>query len=113
MAVPADMFQAAFKDNLKIVDGELIVVDKAGNRIPSKESYGEMASVEEGLRILAENHPSKDTILKADVPTGSGSTGSGNGTGKRTITRDELAALEPAKAAEAAKNMREGKLTLI
>ncbi len=113
IAVPADMFLATFKDNLKIEDGELRVYDKNGQRFQSK-NFGEYASVEEGLRMLAESHPSKDVILKANVPSGSGSNGSGSGgiTG-RVITRSEFDALPPLKQAELAGKVRNGELKLV
>ena len=81
VAVPRDLFEAKFRGNFKVENGEVIVYGNDGNRLYSKDRAGEYATAEEGLRILAESHPNKDTILRANVGTGTGSDGSGGGNG--------------------------------
>jgi len=83
IAVPEDMFQASFRNNFKVnEDGKIEAFDKSGNRIMSKEKVGEYADPEESLRILVEAHPQKDTILKANIGSGSGNNGNAGGTGQ-------------------------------
>lgn len=114
IAVPADMFQATFKDRVKVEDGRVVVLDEKGNRLGSKERMGEDATVEEGFRIFAESHPNKDVILKANVPSGSGSTSNGS-TGNRGpmyVSRAELSKLSPVERAKQYALVRQGKKKL-
>ena len=113
IAVPQDMFQATFRQNFKVENGKVVAYDKSGNVIHSKENIGEVASPDEALRLLVENHPSKEAILKADMGSGSGSNGAGGHRGQgRYIKRSEFEKLPPAKQAEMAGKMREGEMTL-
>lgn len=113
VAVPRDMFEAKFRNNFKVQDGQVIVLDNNGNRLYSKERAGEYATSEEGLKILAESHPNHDSILRANPSSGSGSNGSGGGLGvSRYMKRSEFEKLSPAQQSEYAKKMLNGEITL-
>lgn len=113
VAVPRDMFEAKFRNNFKVENGQVIVVDNNGNRLYSKEPGGEYATPEEGLRILAESHPNRDSILRANTGTGTGSNGNGGASGgSRYMKRADFEKLPPAKQAEYAAKMRKGEITL-
>ena len=113
VAVPRDLFEAKFRGNFKVENGEVIVYGNDGNRLYSKDRAGEYATAEEGLRILAESHPNKDTILRANVGTGTGSDGSGGGNGGgRYMKRSDFEQLPPSKQAEYAVKMRSGEIKL-
>lgn len=113
VAVPRDMFEAKFRGNFKVENGQVVVYGNDGNRLYSKERAGEYATPEEGLRILAEAHPNRDTILKANTGTGTGSNGASGGSGgSRYMKRSDFEKLSPAKQVEYAQKMRKGEITL-
>lgn len=113
IAVPQDMFEATFRNNFKIEDGKIVAYDKSGNRLMSKKNVGEFASGDEALQLLVEAHPQKDTILKADVGSGSGSDGSsGNRGGGRNISRSDFDKLDPRKKADVMTKIRAGEMKL-
>lgn len=113
VAVPRDMFEAKFRANFKVENGEVVVYGNDGNRLYSKERAGEYATPEEGLRILAESHPNKDVILRANVSSGSGIAGnSGSGGIGRYMKRYDFEKLPPIKQAEYAAKIRAGEIKL-
>jgi len=115
VAVPRDMFEATFRNNFKIEDGKVVVYGKDGNRLISKTT-GDYATPEEGLRMLAESHPQKDVILRADVGNGTGNRGAGGahgGVGK--MKREDYLALatkNPAKYADVGQKLAKGEMQL-
>jgi hypothetical protein len=114
IAVPRDMVEATFRNNFKVEDGQVIISDRDGNRLYSKERAGEFATPEEGLRILVESHPQKDVILKADIGSGSGSNGAGGASGSgRIMKRSEFEALSGMKQAEAAQKAAKGEIKIV
>ena len=113
VAVPRDMFEAKFRNNFKVENGQVVVYGNDGNRLYSKERAGEYATPEEGLRILAEAHPQRDSILKANTGSGTGSTGASGGSGgSRYIKRADFEKLSPVQQAEYAAKMRKGEYSL-
>lgn len=113
VAVPRDMFEAKFRNNFKVEDGAVVVYGNDGNRLYSKERAGEYATAEEGLRILAEAHPNRDAILKANAGSGTGSDGGAGGMGgSRYMKRADFEKLPPAKQAELALKMSKGEIQL-
>jgi len=113
LAVPADMFEATFRNNFKIEDGKVVAIDKNGNTLYSKERAGELATPEEALKILAESHPRKEEILRADVGRGSGNKGNGGSQGGgRYMKRSDFEKLSPAQQSQTAEKMRSGEITL-
>lgn len=113
VAVPRDMFEAKFRNNFKVENGQVVVYGNDGNRLYSKEHMGEYATAEEGLRILAESHPNKDSILKANVGSGTGATGAGGATGgSRYMKRSDFEKLDPSKQLEIAQKISKGEMSL-
>lgn len=113
VAVPVDMFQAKFRSNFKVENGDVVAYGYDGSRLMSQERMGEPATVEEAMRILAESHPHKESILKANIPSGSGAgTGGGSIGGGRYMKRADFEKLSPAQQAEYADKMRKGEIQL-
>lgn len=113
VAVPRDLFEAKFRGNFKVEKGEVVVYGNDGNRLYSKERAGEYATAEEGLKILAESHPNRDTILRANPASGSGSDNAGGGNGGgRYLKRSDFEKLSPVKQAEYATKIRAGEIKL-
>lgn len=112
VAIPADMFQAYFRANFKKKDGKIEAFDKMGNRVVSKQKVGEYAEPAEALQILVEQHPQKDTILRAPNASGGGGGGGGNRHGKRVIPRAEFDKMMPAEQQDMAKKAGAGEVVL-
>lgn len=113
VAVPVDMFEAKFRNNFKVENGEVVAYGYDGSRLMSKTRAGEYANAEEAMQILAESHPHKDVILRANPANGSGAgTGGGAVGGGRYMKRSEFEQLPPARQAEIAAKMRKGEIQL-
>ena len=113
VAVPVDMFEAKFRNNFKVENGEVVAYGFDGSRLMSKTRGGEYATCEEAMQVLAESHPQKDVILKANPGNGSGSgTGGGSNGRGRYISRSDLEKLSPAQQAEIAGKMAKGEIQL-
>jgi len=114
LAVPRDMFEATFRNNFKVENGQVVAYDKAGNRLLSATRTGEFADPEEALQLLVSAHPQKDVILKADIGNGSGNNGGGGGGGgaTRVIKRADFAKLDATKQAETAAKIGKGEMQL-
>lgn len=114
IATPRDMFQDSFRKFFKKDGNEIIAVDRAGNRLMSKQRIGEFATPEEALELLVDTHPQKDTILRADTGKGSGNGGNGGARGGgRVMKRSEFNALAPAQQAEAGAKQASGELQIV
>lgn len=72
LAVPADMVQATFGQNLKIEDGKVVAYDSQGQKIFSRARAGELADFDEAIETLVSQYPHRDHILKSSNATGSG-----------------------------------------
>ena len=72
LAVPADMVQATFGQNLKIEDGKVVAYDSQGQKIFSRARPGELADFDEAIETLVSQYPHRDHILKSSNATGSG-----------------------------------------
>jgi len=103
IAIPVDMFQAAFSRNFKVEDGNIIALDSKGEPIYSKKRFGEVADFEESLNILVDGYAHKDRILKAPNNNGSGSGGQGGNRGAGSVVRrsdfDGMSAVDQAAIA--------------
>lgn len=115
VAVPADMFQATFRNNFKVEDGKVVAYDKAGNRVMSAKNMGDYADPSEAIEILINSHPQKDLILKANTGNGSGNNGNGGNRGgnARRMSRADFDAAPPTKQAEIAAQMGKGEITIV
>lgn len=113
VAVPCDMFEAKFRNNFKVENGEVIAYGYDGSRLMSKTRAGEYATCEEAMQILAESHPQKDVILKAKTGSGSGAgTGGGSVGGGRYMKRSEFENLSPIQQSEIIGKVRKGEIQL-
>ena len=72
LAVPADMVQATFGQNLKIEDGKVVAYDSQGQKIFSRARPGELADFDEAIETLVSQYPHRDHILKSSNATGGG-----------------------------------------
>jgi hypothetical protein len=113
LAIPADIVQARFGEAFKVEGNAVVAYDKAGNKLFSRAKPGELADFDEALDILIEQYPYRDQILKSSGASGSSSSGAGSGTGgKRSLTRAQFDAMDPASKANIAKEVREGKAAI-
>lgn len=113
LAIPADLVQARFGDAFKVEGNDLVAYDKGGNKLYSRANPGELAGFDEALEMIIEAYPYKDSILKGTGAAGSGSTGGGNGGAKGSYTRAQFDGFDPSKQADVAREVREGKATLV
>lgn len=114
VAIPAEFFQAAFKENFKVEDGKISAYDRNGNRLMSKKNMGEYADPNEAMEMLVEMHPNKDAILRPNGGGGSGSNGNSGGRGGgRYMKRADFEALDPMKKAAAATQMQKGEIEIV
>lgn len=113
VAMPRDFFEAAMRDRFKVEDGKVVAYDRSGNRLMSKKNAGEYADTEEALQLLVDQHPQKDTILKAPDAGGSGNNGGGGNRGRgRVMRRADFDQLDPGSKAAAAQQAAKGELTI-
>lgn len=107
VAVPADLLQASFGKHFSIENGKVVAKDASGNQLFSRTKHGEPAEFEEALEMLVDAYPYKASILKGSGASGggAGSGGSGQGGGgRKTITRAQFDALDPAAKAATARD---------
>ena len=79
LAVPADMVQATFGQNLKVEDGKVVAYDAQGQKIFSRTRPGELADFDEAIETLVSQYPHRDHILKSSGANGGGAqNGGGN-----------------------------------
>ena len=101
------------RNNFKVENGDVVAYGYDGSRLMSKTRAGEYATVEEAMQILAESHPQKDVILKANPGSGSGSGTGGGSTGAgRYMKRSDFEKLSPVQQADIASKMRKGEIQL-
>ena len=104
-AIPADLVQARFGQSFKVEDGKIVAYDAAGNKIFSRSRPGDIADFDEALETLVDQYPYKDQILKGSNANGSGATQSTqSANGKKSMTRSQFEALDPATRATAIKD---------
>jgi hypothetical protein len=98
LAVPRDMAEAAFGNNFKIEDGNLVPVRANGDIVYN--SRGEVASVDEAFEIFISERPDKDKLLLAPAQSGTGSGGAGGNRGGGNVLKradfDKLPQMEKA-----------------
>lgn len=103
-AIPADLVQARFGNNFAIEDGKIVAKDASGNKIFSRSRPGELADFDEAIETLVDQYPYRDQILKGTGSSGSNAGQSSQGAGgKKSITRAQFEALDPASQAAAVK----------
>ena len=67
LAVPVDMVQATFGQNLKIEEGKVVAYDTQGQKIFSRARPGELADFDEAIETLVSQYPHRDHILKLSL----------------------------------------------
>lgn len=113
LAIPGDLVQSRFGSAFKIEDGKTVAYDQHGNKIFSRARPGEVADFDEAMEVLVEHYPHRDSILKAGGGSGGGSQQSGQqGTGGKSYTRDQFAAMSPAQQADIGKQVSGGAVTI-
>lgn len=114
IAVPADMFQASFRNQFKIEEGKINAYDKAGNRLMSKTKVGEYADPDEALQLLVDAHPQKETILKANIGSGTGNNGRGGNRGTGNVMkRGDFDKLNPVQKSETMTKVSKGEMKVV
>ena len=105
VSIPVDFVQASFGKNFRVEDGKIAAYDNAGNRIFSRSRPGDPnVDFDEAFEILVDAHPMKAHILKGSAASGSGAAASLGAGGKKTISRAQYEALDPAARASALKD---------
>lgn len=98
LAVPRDMAEAAFRNNFKIEDGQLIPIKSNGDIVYN--SRGEIATVDEAFEMFINERPDKDKLLLAPSQAGTGSGGAGGNRGGGNVLKradfDKLPQMEKA-----------------
>lgn len=79
LAVPVDMVQATFGQNLKIEEGKVVAYDGQGQKIFSRSRPGELADFDEAIETLVSQYPHRDHILKSSNANGGGAPNGGGG----------------------------------
>lgn len=79
LAVPVDMVQATFGQNLKIEEGKVVAYDTQGQKIFSRVRPGELADFDEAIETLVSQYPHRDHILKSSNANGGGAQGGDGG----------------------------------
>ena len=79
LAVPVDMVQATFGQNLKIEEGKVVAYDTQGQKIFSRVRPGELADFDEAIETLVSQYPHRDHILKSSDANGGGAQNGGAG----------------------------------
>lgn len=77
LAVPVDMVQATFGQNLKIEEGKVVAYDTQGQKIFSRSRPGELADFDEAIETLVSQYPHRDHILKSSNANGGGAPNGG------------------------------------
>lgn len=77
LAVPVDMVQATFGQNLKVEEGKVVAYDSQGQKIFSRSRPGELADFDEAIETLVSQYPHRDHILKSSNANGGGAPNSG------------------------------------
>jgi hypothetical protein len=105
LAIPADIAQKVFGDRFKVENGKLVPMDPVGNPIFSATRHGEHADFEEAISVMVNAYPNKEMILRGSGASGGGANGSSGGAGgKKSMTRAQFQALDPAAQAAAVKD---------
>lgn len=115
IAVPPDMFQATFRKNFKIgADGKPEAYGRDGNRIMSKKNIGEYADPDEAIALMVDQHPQKDTILKAPGHSGTNNNGGGGGrANQRVVKRVDFDKMVPSEQANLAAKAATGEVSIV
>lgn len=115
LAIPTDIVESVFGKNFKVEDGKIIGYYNNGDKIMSKARIGEIAEFDEGLSLLVDQYPNKNSILKGGGHGGSGNNGGGGGgqPGKATYRMSEYEKLSPGEQQRIALETGQGKAEIV
>lgn len=113
LAIPADLAQSRFGNAFKVEGESVVAYDQSGNKLYSRTKPGEVAAFDEALEILIDQYPYRDHILKGSGASGGGAQGGGGNGGKRTVTRAQFDALDPAAQANTARAAGKGEVVIV
>jgi hypothetical protein len=102
VAIPVDFLESKFMQHFSLDGNNVVATDGHGNKIYSKERPGELASFEESIETLIDQHPDRDRLLKGRQQQGSGSPG-GDTTVRngQELSMQSFNSLSPKERAEA------------
>lgn len=97
LAIPADLAEAYFGKHFKVEGEKIIATDANGGKIFSRARPGEVAEFDEALELLVQACSFRDQIVRGTGHTGDGkpNNSSNNGSGKKTIKREDYNKLDP------------------
>ena len=105
LAIPSDIAQSAFGGRFKVEDGAMVAYRTNGERIMDPGNPAKAAGFEDALKVIVNEYPNRDNILKGSGAQGSGASGAGGANGGgRSISRAEFSKLAPAAQATAARD---------
>lgn len=113
VAIPPELVQAYFGHSFKLEGDQVIGYDGEGKQIFSRLKPGNVADFDEALSIKIDNSPFRDSILKGAGASGGGAGGGAGAGGKRTFTRAQFDAMDPAARAAAAKATSAGTAVIV
>lgn len=117
IALPLDIAETAFSRHIEFTDdGKMTFKDAHGNPVYSQKQgkAGDLAEFDEAIEIIVSARADKDSLLKAEDKSGTGSNGAGGHRGNvRTMTRGDFEKLPPVAQAEFSKTVREGTAKLV
>jgi len=109
LAIPADIAQKVFGDRFKVDGGKLVPMDANGNPMFSATNHGNHADFEEALSVMVSQYANKDMILRGSGASGGGAKQSGGDAGgKKSYTRAQFDAMDPATQRSAAMDASKG-----
>jgi hypothetical protein len=112
LAVPRDFVEAAFQNNFKIEDGQLVPVRPNGETVYNGK--GEIASVDEAIEMFINERPDKDKLLLAPTQSGTGSGGGGGNRGNgKVMTRADFDKLGQHDKAIIGQRVAKGELQIV
>lgn len=88
--------QAIFGGRYIVENDQVVPLDDKGNKLHSLSNPGELATFDEALEIMVNNHPDKASLLKSDMKPGSGAPAGGkpNGGAGKVLTRPQWEQLD-------------------
>lgn len=91
-----EIARALFGNSLKVEDGKVVGYDSNGQKLFSRARPGELATADEAIELLVDAYPHKAHILKASGANGSGAQPGNVPAGKKSMSRTNWNALDPA-----------------
>lgn len=114
VAIPVDVLAASFGSRFKVENDILVPYGPDGQKMYSKEHAGQVASFDEGLKMMIESREDKASFLRAEPKGGTGNDGKGGERGQgATITRADFDRQSPIERAATAREAAAGKISIV